>query len=404
MTAAWAVLCRAMIDTERGRLDRAWPALRAVHQMAALLQHDPRFIVACTGMVLQDDACAVSRHILARSPRNATLLNAMLQHLAGLPAPHHLEKVMTLEHMVTLSLVLQFADDPSELMTQSFINRHADRWLDINMALQCVNAYHEKWRASLTEPDPHARCTELKAAYDRFIDRLEQRNQRDTSTLHPVLRLARPAGDKRLTVSPAFANHVMAMRSVCLGDYLPSFMSAEADRRRLELELALRLDAAQRGEWPDKLDDLTPHVIAQLPNDPFTGKPLRYICRDGAAVFWSVGDDFVDDGGLSSLDPHGLPQDDARTSRGESSMIPGRPLAATSRDRHALAAPTAAACSRSWNRLARPATLMGMRGCASAPPDSHTSGLRVAAASFALTPPLTQGQMTYGTTPPRSRR
>ena len=51
------------------------------------------------------------------------------------------------------------------------------------------------------------------------------------------------------------------------------------------------------GKPPAILDALVPDYLAEVPTDPFSGKPLQSSARDGEFVVYSVGPDGVDDGG-----------------------------------------------------------------------------------------------------------
>ena len=53
-----------------------------------------------------------------------------------------------------------------------------------------------------------------------------------------------------------------------------------------------RVDA---GRYPEKLGDLVPKYLTELPEDPYAGAPPRY--QDGPRRLWSVGPDGKDDGG-----------------------------------------------------------------------------------------------------------
>jgi hypothetical protein len=52
-----------------------------------------------------------------------------------------------------------------------------------------------------------------------------------------------------------------------------------------------------QGRWPDKLAELVPAFLHELPLDPYDGQPLRYRVHDDSIVIYSVGPDLVDDGG-----------------------------------------------------------------------------------------------------------
>jgi hypothetical protein len=56
---------------------------------------------------------------------------------------------------------------------------------------------------------------------------------------------------------------------------------------------------AEKGRMPETLDALVPQYFPAVPRDPFDGKPLRMVTRDGRLVFYSIGPDMKDDGGAA---------------------------------------------------------------------------------------------------------
>jgi hypothetical protein len=50
---------------------------------------------------------------------------------------------------------------------------------------------------------------------------------------------------------------------------------------------ALRMYAAERGRWPEKLDDIK---AVPVPNDPYTEKPFEYSLKDGVAILHTTTD------------------------------------------------------------------------------------------------------------------
>ena len=53
------------------------------------------------------------------------------------------------------------------------------------------------------------------------------------------------------------------------------------------------------GQFPEKLDSLTPQYISRLPNDVITGQPYKYRrADDGQFILYSVGWNEKDDGGV----------------------------------------------------------------------------------------------------------
>jgi hypothetical protein len=73
--------------------------------------------------------------------------------------------------------------------------------------------------------------------------------------------------------------------------------------------LALLRWQSDRREYPATLDDLVgAGYLKLLPQDPFSDKPLVYRRTDGDFVLYSLGPNFVDDGGESGKDRKGRPR------------------------------------------------------------------------------------------------
>jgi hypothetical protein len=56
------------------------------------------------------------------------------------------------------------------------------------------------------------------------------------------------------------------------------------------------------GAWPARAEDLAPKYLPAVPEDPWTGKPVRMGGTDADFRIWSVGEDLVDDGGQPEID------------------------------------------------------------------------------------------------------
>ena len=62
--------------------------------------------------------------------------------------------------------------------------------------------------------------------------------------------------------------------------------------------IALQRYRLRRGQWPEKLNDLVPELLAELPRDWMNGEPLRYRrTPNDTFTLYSVGEDLRDDGG-----------------------------------------------------------------------------------------------------------
>ena len=61
--------------------------------------------------------------------------------------------------------------------------------------------------------------------------------------------------------------------------------------------VALHEFHARYGAWPERLQELRPEWLSQLPRDPYDGALLRYEVRDDRPLLWSIGPDRVNQGG-----------------------------------------------------------------------------------------------------------
>ncbi len=76
-----------------------------------------------------------------------------------------------------------------------------------------------------------------------------------------------------------------------------------ADTRTAAVALAVERYSLANHSWPDALAALVPKYLAQIPKDPFDGKPLRFVTFDQGVVVYSVGPDGVDNHGNITANP-----------------------------------------------------------------------------------------------------
>lgn len=82
------------------------------------------------------------------------------------------------------------------------------------------------------------------------------------------------------------------------GDGLRPFdVTCLAHLRTAAAGLAVERYRLATGHWPESLAGLVPAFLERVPEDPFTGAPLRYKRLDQGFVVYSVGEDGVDGGG-----------------------------------------------------------------------------------------------------------
>ena len=117
-----------------------------------------------------------------------------------------------------------------------------------------------------------------------------------------------PRGDEwRLGVAKAIVSP-NPVGGILLSIATPNFDRFDQKRCMLETKIALlETLIAARAHWqeharlPERLEDLVPAYLPALPQDRFTGGPLRY--APDRKLAYSLGNDFLDGGGAEPADP-----------------------------------------------------------------------------------------------------
>jgi hypothetical protein len=137
-----------------------------------------------------------------------------------------------------------------------------------------------------------------------FAEWLARANELDQKRLGIHDGAAASSTRRRPTTSELNAYiHESAMMALQVPSMSQAFVAVrrEAARDRVLLSvLALELFARERGHYPDKLDELVPDVLLEVPEDTHAPPktPLRYR-RDGdEALIYSIGENGLDDGGM----------------------------------------------------------------------------------------------------------
>jgi hypothetical protein len=86
-----------------------------------------------------------------------------------------------------------------------------------------------------------------------------------------------------------------------------AFRRKHASVRCAIVALAAERYRQEKKKWPDSAEQLCPQNLAEVPLDPFDGKPLRYRRLKDGLVIYSVGPDTVDNGGNLDRERPALP-------------------------------------------------------------------------------------------------
>jgi len=72
---------------------------------------------------------------------------------------------------------------------------------------------------------------------------------------------------------------------------------AKAERAGITVAAAVEAYRRENGAYPDSLDAIVPSVLAELPRDPFTGRPFTYARQRNSYKLYSANTNMRDDGG-----------------------------------------------------------------------------------------------------------
>jgi hypothetical protein len=113
----------------------------------------------------------------------------------------------------------------------------------------------------------------------------------------------------RMTTQAQSSNPLTRMNAVLTAQAVPGAAAAfsatartQAVRDLLLMAIAAKRYQLKHGSDPASPDDLMPEFLPAFPTDPFDGQPLRMKVTAGEIVFYSVGIDRIDNGGLDPDD------------------------------------------------------------------------------------------------------
>jgi hypothetical protein len=238
---------------------------RALSDQVLLIEHRVRLATAMMAlrevetllseMELADQQLATLQMHVEELQFQGGLTSALLGERAlGYHASHHMESMSNGEFIAPAN--------PGE----GKLWRPADCALYLELFRELIDASRASWPVALDRSkQPEQRLKQLAGAGDPL--------ERYNATL-------------TLLVMPATAKSFEATgRNLALREAVLAAVAAE--RHRLA-----------HGKLPAKLTDVVPEFLSGVPTDPFDAQPLRMKSSDEVLVFYSVGKDRNDDGGV----------------------------------------------------------------------------------------------------------
>jgi hypothetical protein len=160
--------------------------------------------------------------------------------------------------------------------------------VDWNYVLHDINRWYDELVVAARMDDRTARTAALEKLDDKLMRLVAQTRSPGQMVAGVVSRQQRSEW----------------LSGMMLSLFLPAVSAAISaeDRANMMLELtrvaaALAVYRAERGTYPEKLDELLPDVLGELPVDVYHGKPLIYKRLADGFLLYSAGENGVDDGG-----------------------------------------------------------------------------------------------------------
>jgi hypothetical protein len=308
---ARALAARAMWELAEGSQFDAWHDLMTVHRLGRLVGQGPSTIEYLVGNSIESMALIGEQRLLSEKKPSAKLLAMYRKQLGRLPPRASISDKVDICERVTfldcaqrvasgkmrLQQLMQLMDDLEKGDRALFANLDEGTILDFvdwDVVLKAGNKWYDRLAETARISDYQVRAAVLKQLNEDLKKLVEK-------SRGPMVLLSLHAGKPAIT---------QTMSDLFISLFVPALQSAIASEgrtiqrmRNLELAFALEMWRVENNSYPDSLEKLVPKQIADVPNDLFNGKPLKYERTTEGYRFYSVGQNGQDDEGRS-FDDH----------------------------------------------------------------------------------------------------
>lgn len=306
--AARALTARAMFRLGAGNVERAWQDLLSCHRLSRLTGQGRTVVEMLVAIAIDGVACEADRAVLAHGNLTAEQARQIHDDLQKLPPlPKMVDAIDVGERYMFLDWAQSLADrglgelkrtmgmvetlsgdDPTSKLL-SIAGAVGINW---DVILEMGNFWCDRLVAAQRKPTWSERSAAM-AEIDAELAELSKNTKSFKS-----LALSMLGGPER-----AVSERVGQILILLLLPATEAATQAEArEAENLEvvtLGFLLAAYRAENGKYPTQLSELTPKYVAEVPLDPFSGKPLLYRPQPNGYVLYSVGLKGKDDGGLS---------------------------------------------------------------------------------------------------------
>lgn len=304
-SCAKALVARAMLKWDSHDYRGAWADLMAVRRLARLMGQARNCTTHENGLLIEGIGTEAMLRLVTADAIPAGDAKHLLADLTELGAFADINDSIANLRFRLLDTVMLLSRGES---LDGLAEKPKQRWateasvFDWNQMLRRCNQY---W-------DQYAACAD-KETYEKRRDAFRAFERRWDEYMDELYEL----GDSRRARQQAVANFAGSLErrtelftKLLFSALLPTFRAHRSWHARQtacgEMTLtatALAVHRAETGKFPEKLAELTPKLLEEVPTDPFTGKPLIYRRTAEGYVLYSVGPDLEDDDGTEGEHP-----------------------------------------------------------------------------------------------------
>jgi hypothetical protein len=294
-TLAQYLSIRSMFRLGEGDVDGAWEDALAIHRLTRLIAQGPTMIESLTALAINGVACEQSEYVLRSADVTRDLARKMEANLRALPPMPSIadkydlgERFLFLDYMTMLprdglrrfeDYVTPAPEDEvgaasrigDELLTSLFDGLLVTQ-VDWDEPLRMGNQWYDRIVEAARKPT-YAERQEALAQVEADLEALARRARNPTG----VYLMATLKGQG---LRKAVGQHLGTLL-VSMSFPIPSRLSAVEDRElarvdALRIAVAIAGYKAEHGKSPDRLEDLAPAHIPELPLDRTTDEAFQY--------------------------------------------------------------------------------------------------------------------------------
>jgi len=297
----YALRWRAHLRADKGRYEDAFSDIKTSYRFGQHVKGNFVLIEQLVGMAIESVAARTLRSILSKHKINSSAL-AVLQKdfeqiIAGEDFVANLEKEKLLAY-----------DEIQRCFTQDRLgggHLYLSRVTALGGYADCENAFNpydealtlifspKKWPAVAHFLFMHPNKRQTREAADRYYDWAENMVRKTPAQIR-----AEGMDIENETTKMVEGNLLLQVLTPALGR-----IAELAHRTKADIEATLTIIAVLRykqdiGSYPENLNEMVAvGYLKELPMDPWSDKPLVYKKMDDDFILYSVGPNFIDDGG-----------------------------------------------------------------------------------------------------------